>query len=138
MVDVSSQSRAWKRLSRSRSAWIGTTIVLALVLMALAADWVSPYGPQERAAVGSHAAPSAEKRRRPRRAGLMTLDEWNAERKAIWSRPSPSDDEPNGIACPHCGEETLDRSPGKMLDGSPPRMEIHCNSECGFVGRRIA
>ncbi len=60
MVDVSSKSRAWKRLSRSRSAWIGTAIVLVLVLMALAADWVSPYGPQERATIGRHAAPSAE------------------------------------------------------------------------------
>ncbi len=28
--------------------------------MALAADWVSPYGPQERAAVGRHASPSTE------------------------------------------------------------------------------
>ena len=84
------------------------------------------------------ATPSAAQRRRPRWSGLGTLDEWNAERKTRWGHPSPSDDEPNGIACPHCGEETLDRSPGKMLDGSPPRMEIHCNSECGFVGRRIA
>lgn len=83
------------------------------------------------------ASPSAAKRRRPRRAGLVTLDEHNAERKERWSHPSPSDDEPNGIACPHCGEETLDRSPGKVVPGIPPRMEIHCNSECGFVGRRI-
>ena len=81
------------------------------------------------------AEPENPKRSRRR---LKSLDEFNTERRPLWSHPSPSDDKPNGIACPHCGEETLDRSPGKMLLGSPPRVEIHCNSECGFVGRRIA
>lgn len=41
----------------------------------------------------------------------------------------------NGIACPDCGEELYDSSPGVMLLTSPPKLNIYCQS-CGYRGYR--
>lgn len=42
---------------------------------------------------------------------------------------------PNGIACPKCGEELLDRNDGMILTSSPPQMYILC-SKCDYAGTR--
>src|SRR5437667_269423 len=52
-----SQARAWRRLRRSGSAWLGGALVGWFVFLALAADLLSPYQPDERHRVA--AEPSA-------------------------------------------------------------------------------
>src|SRR5262245_51678634 len=40
---ASPAARAWRRLARSRSAWIGVTVVSLFVGLAFGADWIAPY-----------------------------------------------------------------------------------------------
>jgi len=42
----------------------------------------------------------------------------------------------NGIACPKCGAELMDTSPGQVLTSLPPCTAIHC-PECKYTGSRI-
>jgi len=62
MNSAESQSRAWRRFRRSRSAWIGAAMVGVFVFCALAADVVSPYAPNGADARAKEllAPPSAE------------------------------------------------------------------------------
>src|SRR5687767_7121653 len=54
-------ARAWRRLASSRSAWIGAAVVGLFIVVALAADWLAPYGANERAAIATMPQPpSAE------------------------------------------------------------------------------
>lgn len=39
----------------------------------------------------------------------------------------------NGIACPQCGAEMIDSSPGITLTSMPPQKHVHCPA-CGFRG----
>lgn len=63
---------------------------------------------------------------------LMPLDEWNARGLVrISNSNSPTK---NGLACPKCGNELIDSSPGYVLYSAPPKTKIHC--DCGFTGYR--
>jgi len=53
-------SRTLKRLRRSRSVWIGASVVSLFVLVALLADVVAPYGPTSRVDAPILAPPSSE------------------------------------------------------------------------------
>jgi peptide/nickel transport system permease protein len=44
---ASPRGRVWRRLAHSRAAWIGGSLVGAFLLIALAADVIAPYGPDE-------------------------------------------------------------------------------------------
>lgn len=46
MIEAPSHSRAWRRFRRSRSAWIGASLVGLFVFAAIAAEFVAPYAPQ--------------------------------------------------------------------------------------------
>ncbi len=64
---------------------------------------------------------------------LKSLEEFDAERaRAIQPRPTK-----NGIACPKCGEELVDQSPGTVLMCHPARVSIVCEA-CGYYGSRLA
>ena len=67
---------------------------------------------------------------------LKTLEEFNAERKKLYSLGIP---EPcrNGIACPDCGSELWDSNPSATLLSNPPQKDIHC-SMCNYRGTRLA
>lgn len=41
-------ARRWRRLARSRSVWIGATLVTTLLAMAIFARWLAPYSPNAR------------------------------------------------------------------------------------------
>jgi hypothetical protein len=67
-----------------------------------------------------------------------TLRDWyvfNDERAKLLQ--APIGPEPNGIACPRCGEELWDTQPNITLTSNPPRKEVHCPS-CGFTSTRVA
>ena len=67
---------------------------------------------------------------------LKSLDEHNSTahnwHMTDWSKPQP-----NGIACPECGEELMDTNPMITLTSMPPKKNIHC-PECKYVGYRYA
>lgn len=42
------QARAWRKFRRSISAWLGGGLVGGFVFMAIAANWLSRYGPEQR------------------------------------------------------------------------------------------
>ena len=46
MNEAPRQSRAWRRFRRSRSAWIGASLVGLFVFAAIAAEFVAPYAPR--------------------------------------------------------------------------------------------
>src|SRR3954468_5409437 len=52
--------RAWRRLRRRHSALLGLAIVIAFVVLALAAAWISPYDPISTSWGAIRKAPSAE------------------------------------------------------------------------------
>ena len=66
---------------------------------------------------------------------LIPLSDWNDER-ADWydGWRTNKKDVPNGLACPECGKELLDRLPG-LIRGYPPTTDVLC--DCGFVGERV-
>lgn len=45
---LSLSARRWRRIARSRAVWIGASIVLLFIGLALLADFVAPYAPDER------------------------------------------------------------------------------------------
>jgi peptide/nickel transport system permease protein len=51
---------AWKRLRRNKLAMIGLSIVILMILVAVFAPLIAPYGPNERDKDGSQLAPSRE------------------------------------------------------------------------------
>lgn len=74
--------------------------------------------------------------KRPSR-DLPTLNEWNDSRYAHWRDPESRKPKHNEIACPNCGEELFDRTPGLIEPGNPPRIEVRC-AACEYRGRRVA
>ena len=42
---------------------------------------------------------------------------------------------PNGVACPSCGADLLDKNPGSVLYSDPPQTRTHC-VDCGYHGYR--
>ena len=56
----STKQRAWRRLRRSRSAWIGAAVVGLMLAMAVFANVVAPFGPQEKTNAGVLKSPSGE------------------------------------------------------------------------------
>lgn len=65
---------------------------------------------------------------------LKTLHEADARARADWS--SHSGPELNGIACPECGAELFDSSPGVTYTSAPPMKAIHCTA-CEYQGFRV-
>lgn len=49
---------AWKRLCRNRTALIGLFILVVLMLMAITANWIAPYGYQEQVYADAYQTPS--------------------------------------------------------------------------------
>lgn len=66
---------------------------------------------------------------------LISLREHNARRQQPVYFPS-SEPVPNGIACPECGKELVDSTPGVALLTHPIQYRIHCPS-CGYSGTRF-
>ena len=65
---------------------------------------------------------------------LITLQEFNSlARKSYSFDDTP---QPNGIACPKCGEELYDSCPNATLTSNPPQKNIHCE-KCGYRGYRV-
>ena len=70
---------------------------------------------------------------------LKLLSEWNDKRLAHWRDPKSRGPKKNGVACPKCGEELVDRSPGMVVGSNPPRVEVLCPiPTCSWHGRRVA
>lgn len=68
---------------------------------------------------------------------LKTLEEHNNRISAFYSYVNKP--EPNGIACPLCGEELLDSKPHEVLTSLPPQKSTKCsNKACNYTGYRIA
>lgn len=65
---------------------------------------------------------------------LQSLAEFDAEKLARWEHLKQL--EPNGIACPACGNECGENALGHV-SGNPPKWQIACLS-CGWHGHRIA
>jgi len=83
---------------------------------------------------GTHPAKHAEGEAMEEKT-LRSLGEADSEARKCyimdWNKPRL-----NGIACPECGAELMDTSPGQVLASLPPRTAIHC-SECNYTGSRI-
>lgn len=67
---------------------------------------------------------------------LVSLDEFNTKRR---EQQQEEEDRikrgnPNGIACPTCGEELRDRY-GIVLTSNPPQKPVFCIA-CNFSGSR--
>lgn len=68
---------------------------------------------------------------------LKTLEESNAENRAKHETHSwVAQNVPNGIGCPKCGAELVDRQPGIRTNSNPPKTDVRC-LVCGFFGSRI-
>lgn len=65
---------------------------------------------------------------------LKTLKEHDDDRMAVHERRLKAmEPHPNGIACPTCGEELWDSSPGLVLTSSPEQKNVHCPA-CKWSG----
>jgi DNA-directed RNA polymerase subunit RPC12/RpoP len=65
---------------------------------------------------------------------LTTLKNHNDRRRAIandWRNPRR-----NGIACPQCGAELFDSTPGVCLTSLPAQTYVHCEA-CDYRGMRV-
>jgi hypothetical protein len=65
---------------------------------------------------------------------LITLSEHNSINRLTYNLDSSP--QPNGIACPDCGEELLDSNPMETLASNPPQKNTKCSS-CDYTGYRI-
>jgi len=71
--------------------------------------------------------------------GLQLLSDWNDDRYAFWRDPASRAAMPNGLACPRCGDELMDKSPNQIEPGNPPRADVYCSKDdCSWHGRRLA
>ena len=72
------------------------------------------------------------------KSGLVLLSVHNDERYAHWREPDSRKPVPNGIACPRCGNELLDKQPGLLVPGVPPRVDVRCEQDdCDWHGVRL-
>lgn len=70
---------------------------------------------------------------------LRTLAEHNAVRMQASHFGRRGQPEPNGIACPRCGEELFDSRSGEILTSGFGQVSVCCLSQtCGYTGTRIA
>ncbi len=73
------------------------------------------------------------------RDGLISMNEHNDIRIAFWREPDSKLPVPNGIGCPNCGEELVDKTPGLIQFGNPPRIEVRCDTDrCDYRALRVA
>ena len=49
-----------RKVVRSPSAWVGAAVVFGVLVLACGADWIAPFGPQQRVPAGTLAAPSSD------------------------------------------------------------------------------
>lgn len=66
---------------------------------------------------------------------LISLEENNRAKMALRSGVSTKC-KGNGIACPNCGKELVDTTPGFPLMSDPPRYPAHC-PHCSWRGERL-
>ena len=65
---------------------------------------------------------------------MKTLDEHNREaRERHWSQRASQG---VGVACPKCGSELINTSPGELLMSNPPKMRVHCGG-CDYLGNMV-
>ena len=64
---------------------------------------------------------------------LKSLADANAERSKGYEMLR---NRPNGIACPHCGNEMVDDQPHVTLTTDPPQTQITCPS-CNYETLRV-
>lgn len=64
---------------------------------------------------------------------LRPLDEWNAERRGSFGQTPQG----NGLACPSCGAELVDRDQNVLLLTCPPQIRVIC-LKCDFESARVA
>jgi uncharacterized protein with PIN domain len=69
--------------------------------------------------------------------GLISLEEHNAKGRAASTSMFSNEPQPNGIACPECGEELMDSNPMMTLTSMPAQKNVHC-PKCKYTGYRIA
>ncbi len=82
-------------------------------------------------------APTSTEDAKPAK-GLVLLRAHNDERLSHWRDPDSRKPVPNGIACPRCGNELLDKQPGVMQPTVPPRVNVLCgDGECEWRGVRV-
>lgn len=68
---------------------------------------------------------------------LLDLKQYNSDR---WTGKTEEMKSPgNGIACPDCGTELYDASPGGVLITNPGQLYVQCPNydDCGFRGTRV-
>lgn len=66
---------------------------------------------------------------------MKKLNEYNAERFALFSEANSNNPCPNGIECSHCTHELMDSYPNRILTSNPPKKDVHCPN-CGYKGYR--
>lgn len=71
----------------------------------------------------------------PSQTPLKALADFDAEKRARWDQLNAY--QPNGIACPSCGQECAETAIGPPTHTKPPKWPIRCLS-CAWVGHRVA
>ena len=66
---------------------------------------------------------------------LKSLDEHNSTAWSTHTSMFNNSPQPNGIACPKCGEELMDSNPMMTLTSHPPQKNVHC-PKCEYSGYR--
>ena len=70
---------------------------------------------------------------------LKSLEQHEAERmeahRVRLNKIASKQGDLNGIACPDCGEELMDKTPAMILSSYPPQKNTVC-SKCDYVGYR--
>ena len=64
----------------------------------------------------------------------ISLEQFNQDRTAFWMRNGYGQHR-TGIACPKCGAEMMDSTPGEVLTTFPGQVRVMCG--CGYRGLRI-
>jgi transposase len=68
---------------------------------------------------------------------LTPLEEYNRRQTRKYYDRTRKRYDPNGLACPDCGNELVDIDKNVQLMSSPPKIKVKCLN-CDFVGFRIA
>ena len=68
---------------------------------------------------------------------LITLEDHNKQTNERYMALNWCTAQPNGIACPECGEELVDNDPNIQLPTMPPQKNVSC-LKCGYKGYRYA
>lgn len=65
---------------------------------------------------------------------LKSLEDNEREAMERWSRMQPQLQQPNGIACPECGNELVEHRSARLAS-NPPKYATRCLL-CGYTGYR--